>query len=150
MDDFEALEADFAAPFFEIGGRIIERVAEFDLADFRACEPALTECAEEIERDRSQQDLGIPEAERSLQNCVRCWRTCLHTVVDVANLPGVTSDECIEKKIDSLRFMESRIRRGKCKLARKKCAEYEADHLDGAINSRQLLSIDFLRSAFSE
>ena len=68
MDDFEALEADCAAPFFEIGGRIIER-------------------------DRSQQDLGIPEAERSLQNCVRCWRRCLHTVVDVANLPGVTSDE---------------------------------------------------------
>jgi len=30
VDDFEALEADFAAPFFEIGGRIIERVAEFD------------------------------------------------------------------------------------------------------------------------
>jgi hypothetical protein len=30
MDDFEALEADFATPFFEIGGRIIERVAEFD------------------------------------------------------------------------------------------------------------------------
>ena len=72
------------------------------------------------------------------------------TVVDVANLPGVTSDEGIEKKIDSLRFIESRIRRGECKLARKKCAEYEADHLDGAINSRQLLSIDFLRSAFSE
>ena len=63
------------------------------LADLRTCEPALTECAEEIERDRSQQDLGIPEAERSLQNCVRCWRRCLHTVVDVANLPGVTSDE---------------------------------------------------------
>jgi hypothetical protein len=33
-----------------------------------------------------------------------CWRSCLHTVVDVANLPGVTSDEGIEKKIDSLRF----------------------------------------------
>ena len=47
------------------------------LADLRTCEPALTECAEEIERDRSQQDLGIPEAERSLQNCVRCWRSCL-------------------------------------------------------------------------
>ena len=30
MNDFEALEANFAAPFFEIGGRIIERVAEFD------------------------------------------------------------------------------------------------------------------------
>jgi hypothetical protein len=30
MDDFEALEAGFAAPFFKIGGRIIERVAEFD------------------------------------------------------------------------------------------------------------------------
>jgi len=30
MDDFEALKADFAAPFFEIRGRIIERVAEFD------------------------------------------------------------------------------------------------------------------------
>jgi hypothetical protein len=71
------------------------------------------------------------------------------TVVDVTNLPGVTSDECIEKKIDSLRF-KSRIRSGECKLARKKCAEYEANHLDGAINSRQLLSIDFLRSAFSE
>jgi hypothetical protein len=116
----------------------------------RQDEPALTECAEEIERDRSQQDLGIPETERSLQNCVRCWRRCLHTVVDVANLPGVTSDDCIEEKIDSLRFMESRIRRAECELARKKCAEYEANHLDGAINSRQLLSIDFLRSAFSE
>ena len=86
----------------------------------RQDEPALTECAEEIERDRSQQDLGIPETERSLQNCVRCWRRCLHTVVDVANLPGVTSDECIEKKIDSLRFIESRIRRAECELARKK------------------------------
>jgi hypothetical protein len=120
------------------------------LADLRAREPALTECAEEIERDRSQQDLGIPEAERSLQNCVRCWRSCFHTVVDVANLPGVTSDEWIEKKIDTLRFIESRIRRGECELARKKCTECEAHHLDGAINSRQLLSIDFLRSAFSE
>lgn len=72
------------------------------------------------------------------------------TVVDVANLPGVRSDECIEKKIDSLRFIESRIRSGECKLARKKCAEYEANRLDGAINSRQLLSIDFLRSDYSE
>ena len=72
------------------------------------------------------------------------------TVVDVTNLPGVTSDECIEKKIDSLRFMESRIRRGECELARKKCAECEANQLDGAISSRQLLSLDFLRSAFSE
>jgi hypothetical protein len=43
------------------------------LADLRACEPARTECAEEIQRDRSQQDLGIPEAERSLQNCLRFW-----------------------------------------------------------------------------
>ena len=33
------------------------------LADLRACEPALTECGEKIERDRSQQDFGIPEAE---------------------------------------------------------------------------------------
>jgi hypothetical protein len=72
------------------------------------------------------------------------------TVVDVANLSGVTSDECIEKKIDSLRFIESRFRRGEYELARKKCAECEANHLDGAINSRQLLLIDFLRSAFSE
>ena len=30
MDDLETFEADFAAPFFEIGRRIIERVAEFD------------------------------------------------------------------------------------------------------------------------
>ena len=41
------------------------------LADLRACESALTECGEELERDRGQQDLGIPEAKRSLQNCVR-------------------------------------------------------------------------------
>ena len=89
------------------------------LANICACKPALTKCAEEIERDCGQQDLGIPEAERSLQNCVRCWRSSLHTVVDVANLPGVTSDESIEKKIDSLRFIESRIRRGECELVRK-------------------------------
>src|SRR5689334_14956483 len=76
MDDFETLEADFPAPFFKIGGGIME------------------------------------------------------------------------KKIDSLRFIESRIRRGECQLARKKCAEFAANHLDGAINSRQLLSIDFLRSVF--
>ena len=30
MNDFETFEADFAAPFFKIGGRIIERIAEFD------------------------------------------------------------------------------------------------------------------------
>jgi hypothetical protein len=30
MDDFEPLETDFATPFFEISGRIIERVTEFD------------------------------------------------------------------------------------------------------------------------
>ena len=30
MDDLEAFEADFAAPFFEVRGRIIECVAEFD------------------------------------------------------------------------------------------------------------------------
>jgi hypothetical protein len=30
MDEFEAGEADFAALFFEIGGRLIERIAEFD------------------------------------------------------------------------------------------------------------------------
>jgi hypothetical protein len=29
------------------------------LADLRACEPARTECTQEIERDRSQQDLGF-------------------------------------------------------------------------------------------
>ena len=56
----------------------------------------------------------------------------------------------MEKKIDSLLFIESRIRRGEYEPARKKCAECEANQLNGAINSRQLLSIDFLRSAFSE
>ena len=53
-----------------------------------------------------------------------------------------------EKKIDSLRFIESRIRRGECELARKKCAECAANHLDGAINSRQLLLIDFCVRVF--
>ena len=123
--------------------------AEF-VPDLYARHPSLAEFREKVKRDGGEQDFGIPEAERSLQNCVRCWRSCLHTIVDVANLSGVTSDECIEEKTDSLRFIESRIRRGECELARKKCAECEANHLDGAINSRQLLSIDFLRSAFSE
>jgi hypothetical protein len=54
-----------------------------------------------------------------------------------------------EKKIDSLRFIESRIRRGECELARRKCAEFATNHLDGAINSRQLLPINFPRSFFS-
>jgi hypothetical protein len=115
----------------------------------RQDEPALTECAEEIERDRSQQDLGIPETERSLQNCVRCWRRCFHGCRRSQSARS-HKYECIEKKIDSLRFIESRIRSGECELAKKKYAEGEANHLDGAINSRQLLSIDFLRSAFSE
>ena len=30
VNDFETFEADFAAPFFKIGGRVIERVAEFN------------------------------------------------------------------------------------------------------------------------
>jgi len=30
VNDFETFEADFAAPSFKIGGRIIERIAEFD------------------------------------------------------------------------------------------------------------------------
>ena len=30
VEHFEALEADFTAPFLEIGGGIIERIAEFD------------------------------------------------------------------------------------------------------------------------
>jgi hypothetical protein len=122
------------------------------LADFRAREPALTECAEEILKRSYPQsaDLGIPEAERSLQNCVRCWQRCLHTVADVANLPGATSDEVLENKIDSFRFIERRIRRWECELARKKCAKCEANHPHGVINFRQLSSIDFLPSVFSE
>src|SRR4029077_9455129 len=56
------------------------------LADLRACEAALTECGEEIERDRSQQNLGVPEAEGGLQNCVWRWRSCFHTVVSNAIL----------------------------------------------------------------
>ena len=53
-------------------------------------------------------------------------------------------------KIDSLRFIESRSRRGEYELARKKCAECEANPLNGAINSRQsvinrLSAIGFFR-----
>src|SRR5439155_16308432 len=36
------------------------------IADLGACESPLTECGEEIERDSSEQDLRIPEAECSL------------------------------------------------------------------------------------
>jgi hypothetical protein len=64
-------------------------------------------------------------------------------------LPTETA-QIIEKKIDSLHFIESRIRRGECELPRKKCVECEANHLDDTINFRQLLSIDFLRSVLSE
>ena len=118
-------------------------------ADLRACEPALTECREEIESDRGQQDLRIPETKRSLQNCVRCWRSCFHrsSMYPICQEPQVTSAS-LNKKIDSLRFVESRIRRGEWELARKKCAECEANHLARAINSRQLLSIDFLGWTF--
>ena len=66
------------------------------------------------------------------------------TDVDVANLSGVTSHECTLKEIESLRVIGSRIRRGECQLPRKKCAGCEANHMAAAINSRQLLSIDFL------
>ena len=83
MDDFEAFEADFAAPFFEIGGGII----------------------------------------------------------------GVTSDERTEKKLLACAFLRVESVEGECELARKKC---EANPPDGAINSGQLLSMGFLRSAFSE
>jgi 2,3-bisphosphoglycerate-dependent phosphoglycerate mutase len=40
------------------------------------------------------------------------------------------------------------MRRRDCELAMKKCAECEANHLNGAINSRQLLSIDFAAFGF--
>ena len=69
------------------------------LADVRACESALTECGEEIESDRSQQDLGIPEAERSLQNCVRCWRNCLHRCRCSESLRSHKSRVHIERKL---------------------------------------------------
>jgi hypothetical protein len=60
----------------------------------------------------------------------------IHMVVDVANLFGVTSDESMEKKIDSLRFVERRIRRVNAnKRVMRRCA---ANHPDDAINSRQL------------
>jgi hypothetical protein len=38
----------------------------------RAGEPARAECGEKIKRDCGEQDFRIPEAEASLQNCVRC------------------------------------------------------------------------------
>ena len=72
-------------------------------ADFRACQPALTECGEEIESDCRQQDLGIPKAERSLQNCIRCWRRCFH---DCRCSESLTSDKwtvTTETKLESWR-----------------------------------------------
>lgn len=48
--------------------------------DLRARECALPEGGEEIERDCGQQNLGVPECETSLQNCLRCYRICVHTV----------------------------------------------------------------------
>ena len=43
--------------------------AEF-LTYVRAGEPAFTEFREKIKRDCSEEDLGIPKPETSLQNCV--------------------------------------------------------------------------------
>ena len=51
--------------------------AEF-FPDLRAGEPALSEFGEKIKRDRGEQDFGIPKAEGSLQNRVRCWRGRVH------------------------------------------------------------------------
>ena len=92
-------------------------------ADLRAGEPVLTKCAEEIERNRCQQDLGILKGECSLQNCIRCWRSCFHTVVDVANQSGVTSDESGENGIDSLCFIKIRIRKRSVQTSDEKMCE---------------------------
>ena len=72
-------------------------------------------------------------------------------VVDVANLSEVTKDECTVKR-KLIACASLRVESGERSADRRggnlqKC---EANHLHGAINSRQLLSIDFLRSAFSE
>jgi formate-dependent nitrite reductase cytochrome c552 subunit len=62
------------------------------VSDLCACEAGLSEHAEKIERNRSQQDLGIPKAERGLHNCIWCWRI-VFTMVDIANVSRVTSGE---------------------------------------------------------
>jgi hypothetical protein len=49
----------------------------------------------------------------------------------------------MEKKIDSCALLRVESGEGECELASKKCAEFAANHLDDAINSRQL-------SVFSE
>ena len=114
IDDFEALEADFATPFFEIGGRIIERIAEIRLA-----------CLVTREDQRHSRGAYCRSALR-LQ-VMRAWKRKLIAFASFSVESGEESE-----------------------LARKKCAEFEANNLDGAINSRQLLSINFLRPAFSE
>ena len=40
------------------------------LAHLRTFKPFLSERSEEIERHRCRQDLAIPDAERSLENCI--------------------------------------------------------------------------------
>jgi hypothetical protein len=85
-----------------------------------------------------------------LQNCVRRWRSCLHTVVDVANLSGVTSDECIERKIDSLRFIASRIRRGEYELARKNVRNVRPITRMARFIPVSWYQIGFVGAAFSE
>ena len=62
--------------------------------------------------------------------------------VDVANLPGVTSDESMETKliICGLLGVESD---SEYELGKYKCAKCGANHPEDAIDSRQLLSINF-------
>ena len=55
-------------------------------------EPAMPESREEVKRDGSEQDLGVPKSERGLQNCIWRWSRCFHKA-DVANPSGVTSDD---------------------------------------------------------
>ena len=62
------------------------------LAHLRTFKPSLSERSEEIEHPRSQQDFGIPEAERILENCIGDGED-VFTMLDVANLSGVTADD---------------------------------------------------------
>jgi hypothetical protein len=56
----------------------------------------------------------------------------------------------MEKKIDACASLAVESGEGSANWRERNVQNDEANHLNGAISSHQLLSIDFLRSAFSE
>jgi hypothetical protein len=100
-------------------------------------------------RNMVSRTFELQKSNAGLQNCVTRWRSCVHTVVDAANLPRVTRDDWMETKLTACAALRVEAGEGSASSRGKKCSECAANYTDCAINSRQLLSISFC-DRFSE